>query len=322
MKQLIIIILLFNISVLSAQDEKENYKKAVLKLKSFYNAKSYDSIFTMFNVDMKKALPLDKTEAFFESIETSIGAIKTHEFLKTKNLSHIYKITFDSGIRDVSMYLNQNNEIGGMYVSVHRPTDLPKLARNTTKMIWPFKEESFVFWGGETVAQNYHMAQEVQQYAYDILMVANGSSHKGDAKKNESYFVFGKDVMAPCDAKVVKVTKGVIDNIPGELNPKQLTGNTIVLETSQQEYILFAHLKQNSILVKVGDEVKQGQVMAQCGNSGNSTEAHLHLQLQNVADFFQATGAKLYFDKIMVNGKLKEDYIPVKEDFVKNIDKN
>ncbi len=322
MKRILIIILFLNISVLSAQEEKENYKNAALKFTNFYNAKNYDSIFSMFNVDMKKALPLDKTNAFFKSIETSIGAIKKHEFLKIKDLSHIYKMTFDNGVRDVLIYLNQANEIGGMFVSVHRPIDLPKLARNTTKMIWPFKEKSFVFWGGETVAQNYHMAQEVQQYAYDILMVANGSSHKGDAKKNESYFVFGKDIMAPCDAKVVKVIKGVIDNVPGELNPKQLTGNTIVLETSQKEFILFAHLKQNSILVKVGDEVKQGQVMAKCGNSGNSTEAHLHLQLQNVADFFQATGAKLYFDKIMVNGKLKEDYIPVKEDFVKNIDKN
>lgn len=59
--------------------------------------------------------------------------------------------------------------------------------------------------------------------------------------------------------------------------------------------------------------------MAKCGNSGNSTEPHLHLQLQNVPDFFQATGARLYFDKILVNGKIREDYMPVKEDLIKNV---
>jgi len=55
MKRILIIILFFNISILAAQEEKENYKNAILKFKDFYNAKSYDSIFAMFNVDMKKA---------------------------------------------------------------------------------------------------------------------------------------------------------------------------------------------------------------------------------------------------------------------------
>lgn len=67
-----------------------------------------------------------------------------------------------------------------------------------------------------------------------------------------------------------------------------------------------------------GDIVHQGQVIAQCGNSGNSTQAHLHLQLQNTIDLFNSLGAKLYFDNIIVNGELKRDYMPVKEDFVKN----
>ncbi|WP_272150611.1 M23 family metallopeptidase [Tenacibaculum aiptasiae] len=197
----------------------------------------------------------------------------------------------------------------------------PKLERNSTKMIFPFKEETFVYWGGEDLEKNYHNEDINQQYAYDILMVANGAPYKGNPKQNESYFIFGKDIIAPCDAKVVKVIKGVKDNIPGELNSKELTGNTIVLMTSKKEYILFAHLMNNSIKVKVGESVKQGQVIAKCGNSGNTTQAHLHLQLQNTVELLDATGAKLYFDKLLVNGKIKKDYLPVKEDFVKNIDR-
>ena len=186
-------------------------------------------------------------------------------------------------------------------------------------MILPFHEEWFVFWGGTTEDQNYHVAHENQKYAYDILIMKDGVSFTGDPKNNESYFAFGKEIIAPCDAKVVKVITGVEDNIPGELNPEQLTGNTIVLETSNKEYILFAHLKHQSIVVREGQFIRQGALLAQCGNSGNTSEPHLHLSLQNTLDMNIATGGKLYFEKILVNGELQRVYLPVKGDVVKNI---
>ena len=79
-----------------------------------------------------------------------------------------------------------------------------------------------------------------------------------------------------------------------------------------------AHLKEGSIAVKKGQQVGQGDYLAQCGNSGNSTEAHLHLQLQNTRDLHKATGARLYFETLLVNGGEKQDYMPVKEDFIQN----
>ena len=320
MKNIVFIILFLSASFVISQEEKDNYKEIALKFRNHFNAKNYDSIFSMFGKEMKTALPIEKTNTFFTESRNDLGEIKSMDFLKLKKEAHVYKTTFEKGTREFLMYLNQKNEIGGLLLSFYQPKNLPVLERNSTKMIWPFKEEAFVFWGGETVSQNYHMSQKVQQYAYDILMVADGSSFIGDPSSNENYYIFGKEILAPCNAKVVKIIEGVDDNIPGEMNSKQLLGNAIVLETDKKEFILFAHLKKNSIKVKEGDNVLQGEVIAQCGNSGNSTEAHLHLQLQNVADFFQATGAKLYFDEILVNGKVKKDYIPVKEDFVRNID--
>ena len=55
-----------------------------------------------------------------------------------------------------------------------------------------------------------------------------------------------------------------------------------------------------------------------CGNSGNSSEPHLHFHIQNIEDMNIATGAKAYFDNILVNGVLKNEYSPVKNDKVKN----
>ena len=64
--------------------------------------------------------------------------------------------------------------------------------------------------------------------------------------------------------------------------------------------------------------IKQGDLLGLCGNSGNSTEPHLHFHIQNVEDMNKATGAKSYFENILVSGELKKDYSPVKTEKVKN----
>jgi hypothetical protein len=184
----------------------------------------------------------------------------------------------------------------------------------------PFHGEWFVFWGGETESQNYHMADVNQQFAYDFLKVADGASYKGDPLKNESYFAFGEAVLAPCDAVVEMAIDGVPDNVPGETNPIHLTGNTVVLKTGAGEYVLMCHLMEGSVRVKKGERVTRGQDLGKCGNSGNSTEPHLHLQLQNTRDLHKATGARLLFNRILVNGMPREGYMPVKEDFIKRIE--
>ncbi|NND10557.1 MAG: M23 family metallopeptidase, partial [Flavobacteriaceae bacterium] len=268
----------------------------------------------------KAALPVEKTVAMFtDQISAMAGKIDTMVFSKTRQTAHIYKTTFEKIVLDVVISLDSENNINGLFLQPHKPDNIPVLERNTTKMILPFNEECYVFWGGTSVDKNYHVAYDNQKYAYDIMMVKDGVSHKGDPKVNDNYYVFGKDIIAPCDAQVVQVITGVKDNIPGEMNPAQLTGNTVVLKTANNEFLLFAHLQEKSVVVTEGQEVKQGDLLGKCGNSGNTTEPHLHLSLQNVQDMGIATGGKLYFDRIMVNGEIKEDYLPEKNDKVKNI---
>jgi len=82
--------------------------------------------------------------------------------------------------------------------------------------------------------------------------------------------------------------------------------------------LFFAHFKQHSIVVKQGQKIKQGELLGLCGNSGNSSEAHLHFHIQNIEDMNHATGAKSYFSDILVNGELKKEYSPIKGQKVKN----
>lgn len=302
-----------------AQGEDVRFRKVADAFMASYNQEDYASVFEMFNPEMQEFLSLEKTAEFLgKNIQGSEGDLKQMNFEKQIGASHVYKSTLELGVLDIYLSLDEANRISGMQVKPHVAQAC--LDQNITPMDLPFQGEWFVYWGGETEAQNYHMADVNQQFAYDILKVANGASYEGDPLKNKSYFAFAEDVLAPCDAVVEMAVDGVPDNVPGETNPIQLTGNTVVLKTAAGEFILMCHLMQGSVQVVKGEKVLKGQVLAKCGNSGNSTEPHLHLQLQNTRDIHKATGARLLFDRILVNGTAREAYMPVKEDFIKRIE--
>ena len=318
MKKIVFIVIVL-ISTLSLAQTDQSYEKAMEDFKNHYNSKQYDSIYSLFAESMKKAISKDNIKMQMDAFHQMAGNIESYSLLKSFPTGKIFMVNHKLNVWEYQIALDANGKMTGLRPQPHTPPDVKVIERNTTSMSLPFKEAWYVFWGGTEVSQNYHVAHKNQKYAYDIMMVKDGSSFKGDSKKNENYYVFGKDLIAPCDAIVVKVITGVHDNIPGELNPAQLTGNTVVLETKNKEYLLFAHLKQGSIVVKEGQQIAKGELIGQCGNSGNTTEPHLHLSLQNQIDMFGAIGGKLLFDKILVNGELKEDYLPVKGDIIQNI---
>ena len=312
-------IVTFLFCFLANAQESSNYKAVAQKILENYNGMNYDQIFYMFNADMQNSLPKVATRDFFSnSVHGIFGDMEKIQFIELSNGRHLYLATFKKGVADILISLDTTNRINSLYISPPKRAT-SSLERNLTKLILPFKEEWFVYWGGTTEDVNYHVAEDTQKYAFDMLMVKDGKSYEGDPLKNESYFVFGKDIIAPSNAAVVSVINGVYDNTPGELNPDQLTGNTIVLETANQEFLLFGHLKQGSIVVEKGQIVERGMKIAECGNSGNSTEPHLHLSLQSNERMENSKGVKLFFDEILVNGEVKRDYLPIKEDLVQNI---
>ncbi|CAN5237425.1 M23 family metallopeptidase [soil metagenome] len=112
-----------------------------------------------------------------------------------------------------------------------------------------------------------------------------GSFH-GDATKNSSYLAFDEPLLAVAQATVVKVVSDQPDETPSPVPVSEapldlVTGNVIILDLGDGVFALYAHMKMNSAEVRVGDKVTKGQEIGRLGNSGNSTEAHLHFQLQN-----------------------------------------
>ncbi|WP_338765614.1 DUF3887 domain-containing protein [Bernardetia sp. ABR2-2B] len=302
------------------QSESVASKEVAAKFEQYYNQDEYQKIFDLFDATMKEALPLEKTTGFMKQLKAQVGSIENREFIKYVNSSYAsYKTKFTGAILDLRVSLNSQNQINGLLVKPYIENNIPILERNQTKLILPFKEEWTVFWGGDTKELNYHVDNEAQKYAFDIIIKdEKGSSHKTDGSTNEDYYAFGKELIAPCDAEVVLVVDGIKDNIPGEMNPIYVPGNTVVLKTANNEYLFFAHFKQHSIVVKQGQKIKQGELLGLCGNSGNSSEPHLHFHIQNDEDINKSTGAKCYFDNLIVNEKEINDYSPIKGDKIKS----
>ncbi len=319
MKKISILIILIPFFSFS-QTEKEVSKKVAAEFESFYNSENYHRIFKLFSPEMKAALPIEKTTDFLKGLNAQAGKIVKRIFIKYENGTYAsYKTTFERALFSVSISLDKDGKINGLFVKPFKEPNLPKLERTKTTLILPFTEEWTVIWGGDTKDVNYHVESEAQKNAFDFVITnSNGSSFKTDGKTNEDYYAFGKELFAPCDAEVVLSVDGIKDNKPGELNPIYVPGNTVILKTKNNEFLYFAHFKQNSIVVKQGQRIKQGELLGLCGNSGNSSEPHLHFHVQNIEDMNKATGVKCYFSTLVVNGKLKTDYSPVKGDKIRN----
>lgn len=304
------------------QTASEKLQKTTELFVSAYNAKDYAAIERQFNAPMKAAVTTAKLKEFLDNLHADSGKIVklgAPDFVSSSSAN--YPVEFERGNWILSVSLDAESKISGFRVTPPVSGKPKNTARNQTKLNLPFRDEWFVVWGGDTPEQNQHQDAPNQRFAFDILKTdASGATHKNDGAKNEDYYAFGQEITAPADGTVVYAVDGIHDNKPGEMNRMYVPGNLVIIKHAEGEFSLFAHLKQNSIRVKVGDKIVKGQTLGLCGNSGNSSEPHLHFQMQNTAFFEDEASMKTFFEKLNVKrgGKTetKSDYSPVKNDFV------
>ena len=92
--------------------------------------------------------------------------------------------------------------------------------RNISKLKLPFNGEWTVLWGGDTKETNYHVIDKAQKNAFDFVITnSKGKSYKNNGTKNEDFYAFGKQLIAPTDGEVIVVVDGIKDNKPGKTNP-------------------------------------------------------------------------------------------------------
>ena len=97
---------------------------------------------------------------------------------------------------------------------------------------------------------------------------------------------------------------GLPDQAIGASDREQPAGNHVVLDLGDGEFAFLAHLRQHSVTVKQRDKVAPGQVLGRCGNSGNSSEPHLHVHLQTTPDLATGEGPPAFFENYIADGTL------------------
>jgi murein DD-endopeptidase MepM/ murein hydrolase activator NlpD len=253
----------------------------------------YERIYGQTIPEYKEAFPLQdfKKEArLYYQNATSYKQV-SHVALNNTNY---YAWTDAKGEKTIQAMFNNKNKLE--FVIFGKLQTYPQTDDTFTQTTFqaPFKGKWFVFWGGPNELINYHYGAVQQRYAYDLIVVKDGFSYKGDPKKNESYYAFGQPIYAAAAGKVVKVVNDIHDNNPvGTANTKQIAGNHVIIDHGNGEFSYYAHLKKGSASVKVGDTVKVGDLLGKCGNSGNSSEAHLHFEVANSAELFTTESVRV-----------------------------
>jgi Peptidase family M23 len=156
-----------------------------------------------------------------------------------------------------------------------------------------------------------------QTYAVDLVLAPGDGSRPGRtwwplARRPEEFPGFGSPVLSPVDGTVVHAFDRVRDHwsrtSPPALlylvaegvrelaGPPGVVGNHVVVERDDGLCVLLAHLRRSSVGVARGDRVRRGDRVGECGNSGNSTEPHLHVQVMDRPSPWVAAGLPFTLD--------------------------
>jgi murein DD-endopeptidase len=145
-----------------------------------------------------------------------------------------------------------------------------------------------------------------ERFAIDWVKVGpNGDSRHDGSTKNENWWGWGEPVLAVADGEITEAVDEFPDNVPKVLPPVTLdniAGNHIILQIARNRFVTYAHLQKGSIKVHSGTHVHRGDVLALLGNSGNTTGAHLHLQVTDRNSVLQSEGVPFLFGRFTYLG--------------------
>lgn len=185
------------------------------------------------------------------------------------------------------------------------------------------------FHGEWTVTQGHngkYTHKDSWRHAWDFeIKNDEEKTYKDSGDFIEDYYCYGKNIIAPAEGVIEEIVDDIPDNIIGEINLEYNWGNTIIIKHSEYLFTKLCHLKPKSIEVQVGQKVKPGDLLAKCGNSGNSPYPHLHFQLQGTPHIGSQTidyPLSNYLTKRGDKLELVNTASPIKDDIVMNVQVN
>lgn len=155
------------------------------------------------------------------------------------------------------------------------PVSYPTNANPDNAVIATMPVENAVLFGGKEYKS--HAMWPSECYAYDILK----EPYEVGSENLDDYGIFGCDVHSPVSGTVLDTVRDEPDIAPNTDEFTSSMGNYIYIKIDNDDtYFVLAHFKENSILVNTGDHIEQNQIIGKVGNSGTTSEPHLHIQHQ------------------------------------------
>jgi murein DD-endopeptidase MepM/ murein hydrolase activator NlpD len=149
-----------------------------------------------------------------------------------------------------------------------------------------------------------------QRFAIDwVQLYPDGKTYQGDPADNKNYRAYGLEIHSVADGVVTETKDGIPQNIPSEtaravpITLETIGGNHVIVDIGNGRFAFYAHMQPGSLRVKVGDKVRRGQVLGLLGNSGNSTEPHLHFDMCDASSMLACEGIPYAFASFEVLGK-------------------
>lgn len=196
------------------------------------------------------------------------------------------------------------------------------LSRNMTKeavsIVSPSPHWLYVWHGGNTILVNHHWRYLPQSYALDLTgLGASGRRARGFFPTDlTAYLCFGTPLLSPLAGTVVHVENDWPDLAVGRMDKDHPLGNCIIIQPAAQQSmrIVLAHLMCRSITVQPGSVVQVGEIIGRVGNSGNTSEPHLHIHAQTMENG-QLKGVPLKVEghHVMRNSLIRPSTIPIVE---------
>jgi hypothetical protein len=121
-----------------------------------------------------------------------------------------------------------------------------------------------------------------QSRALDIFKISSWGFHVDGwhPRDPEKYHTYGAPLVAPCAGTVARALDGVPDNRVPRMNREAMAGNYLAIHCGENVFVILAHLRNGSLKVSTGQHVSLGEPLGEMGNSGNSSEPHLHIHAQ------------------------------------------
>lgn len=122
-----------------------------------------------------------------------------------------------------------------------------------------------------------------QRHAVDLIQIdgQGRSSRPAGSARKEDYFAWDEEILSPAAGVVMKVVDGNPDMEIGFTDEEHPGGNYVVIKHAEGWYSLCGHMKQGSVTVAEGETVEKGLMIGRLGNSGNTSEPHLHIQFMD-----------------------------------------